>query len=116
MQVLENVESFLEEVFYENIIVDFELGCMVRSVIPQFKLYHKRYDFALEVVKGRFLLIECDSEKWHSDKEAVINDFYKDCLAEVVGMKLLRFTYKEIINERVRVADKIEAAIEFLKY
>ena len=45
----------LEEIFYGDILVDYEILSMVLSCKPQFVIENKLYDFALEVVKDRFL-------------------------------------------------------------
>lgn len=108
--------SPLEEIFYGDILVDYEILSMVLFCKPQFVIENKRYDFALEVVKDRFLLIECDGDQWHRGEKAKLNDKYKNELAQDCDMRLLRFTYWDIVADTEKVANTIEGAIDLLKY
>ena len=57
------------------------------------KLY--RLDFAVFCKKGA-LDIECDSEKWHSQKSQVIKDKIRDASLRKQGWSILRLKEKEI--------------------
>lgn len=113
---MDKLESPLEEIFYDDILVGYEILSMVLSCKSQFVIENKRYDFALEVVKGRFLLIECDGEQWHRQEKARLNDKYKNKLAQDCDVVLLRFTYWEIVKDTEMVANTLEGAIDLLKY
>ena len=85
---MDKLGSPLEEIFYDDILVGYEIISMVLSCKPQFIIKNKRYDFALEVVKDRFLLIECDGEQWHREEKAKINDKYKNKMTQDCDMRL----------------------------
>lgn len=108
-------DSALEEIFYDDILVAYELLSMVRGFHTQFPLNRKRYDFALEVGEDAIILIECDGHNWHSSEEAIINDIYKNKLAENCKMYLLRFSGYDIMTNKEHIANSIEEMIDLLK-
>jgi very-short-patch-repair endonuclease len=61
----------------------------------QYKIKNKYYDGYLE---DRNLLIECDSDYWHSSARAKSNDRYKTKLAEENNLNLVRFKINSINN------------------
>ena len=109
------LESPLEELFFDNILVNFEILSIIKSVRSKVILENKRYDFALEVDDHSVLLIEVDSKQFHSTLKQRTNDSYKDYLAENYDIKLLRFGSAEIFGDPEKVANKIEETIELLK-
>lgn len=83
------------------------LGIQVET---QFKLNYKYYDFR---IKNTMLLIEADGSYWHADpaiykegtlnkvqKACVVNDKYKNGLANKFGYKLLRIWENDFKKNR----------------
>lgn len=67
-------------------------------LMPQYKLDRFRYDFAVKFVGDDkpAVLIECDGREFHSKPEDVANDKRKNEAAEKAGIRLLRFTGRDI--------------------
>lgn len=74
---------------------------------PQFKLGRFRFDFAIMVDEHAIMLIECDGKEFHSTPEQIENDQRKDKLAAAVGIKLLRFTGREIFHHPAQCAERV---------
>jgi very-short-patch-repair endonuclease len=66
-------------------------------IIPQFKLFRYRYDFAvMGETTTPLALVECDGEAFHSTKEQLANDRAKDDAAVRAGTRVLRISGKDI--------------------
>lgn len=105
-------ESFLEERFYENILINYEIYSLVKRIDTRYWIENKRYDFVLVLYNNHKILIECDGAGWHSNHYATVNDWYKELLAEKHDCCILRFTFKEIMFKPEYVANKIQGQIE----
>ena len=75
----------------------------------------KRYrlDFAIFCKKG-YLNIECDSEKWHSQKSQIHKDIIRDRELKKEGWTILRLNEREIIKNIKKCIDKVEENIKKL--
>jgi hypothetical protein len=67
-----------------------------------------RVDFAYP---ERELVIEGDSRKWHLLMKAFELDRQRDNLAQIAGWRILRFTWREIVDHPEVVAETIRAAL-----
>jgi len=108
-------DSILEEHFYNNILVNYEILSMIKGVQTQHWIEDKRYDFVLLINENTILLIEVDSKQFHSTLKQRTNDLYKDYLARNYNIELLRFLSVEIFSDPEKVANKIEGMVELLK-
>lgn len=91
------------------------------DVQKQFRINYKFYDFK---VKGTKLIIEFDGDYWHCNpsvypngpinnmqKEAVINDRYKNALAADSGYTVLRVWEKDFKENRAEVKKRVLAEV-----
>ncbi len=93
------------------------LGIVVRYGLPrptgQFRPTwlvptNGRVDFAYP---DRKLVIEGDSRKWHLLMKSFELDRQRDNLAQIAGWRILRFTWRDIVDRPEMVADTIHAAL-----
>lgn len=73
----------------------------------QWKIDRFRYDFAVLDKSGEILLalIECDSAEFHHLPEQLKRDEEKDAVAKAAGVRLFRWTGKEIYRDAHRCAE-----------
>lgn len=66
----------------------------------QWELDRFRYDFAITDRSGNLLaLIECDGREFHSTPEQLARDAEKNAAAEAAGIRLFRWTGREIYRD-----------------
>lgn len=53
---------------------------------------------------GQRLAVEADSRAWHSTRQAFEEDRLRDQLLTVEGLRVVRFTWRQIVREPERVA------------
>jgi hypothetical protein len=106
----------------ENFIGDselelFVLRCFVRWNFPepvmQFSLPWRssrrgRVDLAYPELR---LIIEVDGRKWHSTMEAFEEDRLRDNLAQLAGWRVIRITYRMLIDRPDEVRRMVEQAL-----
>lgn len=84
------------------------------QIVPQFKFGKYRIDFAVVPLRQSIpvLFIECDGAEFHSTAEQIANDRRKDAKAQEAGVKLVRFTGKEIYHSAEACALYVQELIE----
>lgn len=110
-------DSLLEDTFYTRVLVDFEIGSMVKEITPQCwtkGISGKRYrvDYAL-LDKNFKIAIEIQSKEWHSEPWQIKRDIERAEDLKKAGWIVLFFIPEEIFNDTEEVATKIEETIEF---
>lgn len=68
-----------------------------------------RVDFAYPTHR---LIVEGDSRKWHTLMKAFDTDRHRDNQAQLAGWRILRFTWRDIIEDPLMVANSIGRALE----
>ena len=85
-------------------------GYLIKANLPKLgvpQLDRFRYDFAVFDKSGETLLalIECDSAEFHHLPEQLKRDREKDAAAKATGIRLFRWTGKEIYRDAQRCAE-----------
>jgi hypothetical protein len=68
-----------------------------------------RVDFAYPAQR---LIIEGDSRKWHGLMESFDADRHRDNQAQLAGWRILRFTWKDILDDPLMVTSAIRQALD----
>lgn len=105
------------EMIFEKFLTD--LGIPVKS---QYQIGYKFYDF---IIPGTNILIEFDGDYWHcnpkkfpngpedrAQKNAIVNDLYKDKLAASNGFNLIRVWESDFKEHPRSVAKRIKQIIK----
>jgi very-short-patch-repair endonuclease len=79
------------------------------EIIPQYIVDPFRYDFALKnKASGQVVtLIECDGAKFHCSPDQIERDRLKDQLAKDAGLRMFRFSGREICEDAAACAEKV---------
>lgn len=95
----------------------FVLRCMIRWGFPEPVLQYSlpwrtprrgRVDFAFPELR---LIIEVDGRKWHTSMEAFEEDRLRDNLAQLAGWRVIRITYRMLIDRPEEVRRMIGQAL-----
>jgi very-short-patch-repair endonuclease len=105
------------ELMFEKFMLDLDI-----PVKPQFQINYKFFDF---IIEGTKILIEVDGSYWHCDprlypngpenkvqKNAIINDLYKNRLAAANGYLLIRVWESDFKEQPRSVAKRIKQIIK----
>lgn len=93
------------------------LGLILEAELPQPDIQFQpewlvptngRVDFAYP---ARRLIIEGDSRKWHALMESFDTDRHRDNQAQLAGWRILRFTWKDIMDDPMMVTSGIRRAL-----
>lgn len=77
-------------------------------LVPQYKIGHYRFDFALFFNGKEQLFIECDGHNFHErTKEQATRDRKKDRFVQGINFPILRFTGSEIYRDSYACASEI---------
>jgi len=68
------------------------------ELMPQFKWRRYRIDWALQVPDKKLIFIECDGNEFHTRPEQVARDCVRDNRIRKAGIKLFRFTGRDIYH------------------
>jgi very-short-patch-repair endonuclease len=77
------------------------------ALLPQFKWRGYRIDWALERPDRELIFIECDGNEFHTRPEHVARDRRRDQDIRRAGIKLFRFTGREIYRNAAGCALRV---------
>ena len=92
-EILENLLIMNRIKFYRQYYVKYQKG------------RYFRLDFAIPSIK-KWIDVECDTIKWHSRKEQITKDKYRDKILKKLGWKILRVNEKLPLNHPNKVLKK----------
>ncbi|MFP4513536.1 MAG: type IV toxin-antitoxin system AbiEi family antitoxin domain-containing protein [Acidimicrobiales bacterium] len=82
--------------------------------VPQFELVHRgerigRFDFAYP---PQMVIIEADSERWHTRRDRFIGDRTRRDRAEAIGWSVFAFTHHHVTRQQPFVVSTVGSALE----
>jgi very-short-patch-repair endonuclease len=103
---LGNVESAIEKLLADE-FPRFAKPCGY-VVVPQYELGPFRYDFAIKNDTGTVVaVVECDGRAFHSTAEQRQRDRAKDELARQHGLRMFRYSGRDICSNPAKIAEQI---------
>lgn len=97
--------SLLESVLRVRMVLASLTGFSTQRVLCDVPGHHLRVDFCFEAAG---LVVEVDGARWHTDP---IRDRIRENALAVLGWRVLRFTWAEVVREPDSVLDQIHLAL-----
>jgi very-short-patch-repair endonuclease len=105
---LERAESTLERRLLMLLRDAGVVGGVVQHALPWRAALPGRVDLAFPVAK---LIVEADSRRWHGRFDDFDRDRARDNAAQLAGWRVLRFTWRQLVDEADSVATAVRTAL-----